>query len=355
MRLPALLLTITLMMAGPRSYPQPHLVVRKSPPGRGFRAPAAPYADSAVEVESILQAARQKFEVPLRPSRGKYLDAMMARFDLFDVFPSAPVPGHPGADPSKGRHPWERYPEFQSYPGSVEHFRVDEQKYIPPLNPFNLRSLICNFKAAQLPGVDAKLKEPYGEPIVYVQRNAPTVVTGEKRPPVTVVRLKPGGQRLNLKVGPLPWGLYVVRLIACPRGKGCPQRVARGPGIEMKINDGPKGEVNTYALRQRGTYNFYSMGRVFFRVESATPRAFEIDLGSHAESRVDLLVHNVDVHDRLYACAKRGQDRVRSHSPGSPQGPVGNSRRPADPEDRQGAPGRGTRRVRQEKPRLLGG
>ena len=86
-RLPALLLTITLMMAGPRSYPQPHLVVRKSPPGRGFRAPAAPYADSAVEVESILQAARQKFEVPLRPSRGKYLDAMMARFDLFDVFP----------------------------------------------------------------------------------------------------------------------------------------------------------------------------------------------------------------------------------------------------------------------------
>ena len=219
--------------------------------------------------------------------------------------PSAPVPGHPGADPSKGRHPWERYPEFQSYPGSVEHFRVDEQKYIPPLNPFNLRSLICNFKAAQLPGVDAKLKEPYGEPIVYVQRNAPTVVTGEKRPPVTVVRLKPGGQRLKLKVGPLPWGLYVVRLIACLEEKDVRSGLPEDLVLEMKINDGPKGEVNTYALRQRGTYNFYSMGEFFFRVESATPRAFEIDLGSHAESRVDLLVHNVDVHDRLYACAKR--------------------------------------------------
>ena len=284
-RLPALLLTIPLMMAHLRGSPQERLVVRKPPPGPGFPAPAAPDADSAAEVESTLQAARQKFEVPLRPSRGKHLDAMMARFDLFDVFPSAPVPGHPGADPSKGRHPWERYPEFQSYPGSVEHFRVDEQKYIPPLNPFNMMSLICNLEAAELPGVDANLKERYGEPIVYVPRNAPTVVTGEKRPPVTVVRLKPGGQRLKLKVGPLPWGLYVVRLIACLEEKDVRSGLPEDLVLEMKINDGPRGEVNTYALRQRGTYNFYSMGEFFFRVECATPRAFEIDLGSTPNPR----------------------------------------------------------------------
>ena len=178
--MPALLLTIILMMAGPRGYPQQHLVDGEPQPGGGFMASApaekpvaaTPYANSAAEVESTLQAARQKFEIPLRPSRGKHLDAMMARFDLFDVFPSAPVPGHPGADPSKGR-PVGALSGVPELPGFGEAFPRGQPEIHPPLNPFNMRSLICNYKAAELPGVDAKLTEPYGEPIVLCPETRP--------------------------------------------------------------------------------------------------------------------------------------------------------------------------------------
>ncbi len=243
-------------------------------------------------------------EAPERPSRGPYLDALMARFGMYDVFPATPVPGHPGADPDKGRPVWERYPQFQNYPGSVEHFRGENSKYIPSLNPFNRVSLVRNFKAVALPGTESA-RETYAEPIVYIPRFAPTVVTGERRDPVPVVRLKPGGARLRFEVGPLPWGIYVVRVIACLEEQDVRITHPEDLILEMSINDGPDGEVNTYALRQRGTYNFYSMGEFFFRVESETLRSFEIEIGSRPESAVDLLVHNVDVHDRLYATAKR--------------------------------------------------
>lgn len=244
-------------------------------------------------------------EAPARPSRGRDLDALMAHFHLYDVFPSEPLPGYPGADPAAGRPPWERYPEFQNYPGSVEHFRNENSKYIPSINPYNMRTLVRNFLAAELPGVAKEARESYAEPVVYVQRYAETVRTGQRRAPVPVVRLRPGGQRLKLSLDPLPRGLYVVRVVGCLEEKDVRADVPEDLILAMRINDGPDGAWNRYALRQRGTYNFYSMGEFFFRVETDSPRAFEVDLGSLPESKVDLLVHNVDVHDVLAELARR--------------------------------------------------
>ena len=234
-------------------------------------------------------------------------------------FPSEPVPGHPGASryaredegAERGPHEdgnlvWDK-PEYVSYPGSIEHFRNQNQKYIYPINPFNHRSLIKNFLAHELPGIDAKLVEEFAEPVHYVFRGEPGFVrTGQKRPPVKVVRIKPGGQRLKFELAPLPVGMYVVRLIGALETKDAgftPKDLI----IDMKINDRPDGTNSHYVLRQRGTDNFYSLGEHYFHVQDG--RRFDIDVGLHPDSEVDLLVHNVDVHDVLAECARKAGKR----------------------------------------------
>ena len=72
--------------------------------------------------------------------------------------------------------------------------------------------------------------------------------------------------------------------------------------VELKINDGPKGEVSDYVLRSRGIDNFYAAGEFFFHANDA--RVFHVEFGLHPDSQIDLLVHNVDVHDVLAECAK---------------------------------------------------
>ncbi len=221
-------------------------------------------------------------------------------------FPSTPIAGHPGAD-NKERPVWDK-PEFLNYPGSVEHFRVDGQRYIYPVNPYNHRTLVRNFKAVELPGVSATAREQFAEPVQYVLKGeAPAVKRpGETRPPVPVVRLRPGGPALRLAIGKLPISLYVVRVIAALETKDV-EDWPKDLILEMRINDGPDGSINRYVLRQRGTDNFYSLGEFFFHVEDG--RAFSAEVALHSDSAVDLLVHNVDVHDVLGECAKRAGKR----------------------------------------------
>ncbi len=227
--------------------------------------------------------------------------------DGMPLFPSSPVPGYPAAT-SAPYNGWDQ-PEYVNYPGSIEHFRVDKQAYTKPINPYNHRSLIKNFIAAELPGVPANLKETFAEPAQYVAKGGlpPIKRTGITRPPVPVVRLKPGGQRLDFRLDPQPIGLYVVRVIGAletkdVRDTGMPLDLV----LEMTVNDGPKGEVNRYIIRQRGTDNFYSLGEFFVRVNDDQKRPLEVSVALHPDSKVDLLVHNVDVHDELAECAKRG-------------------------------------------------
>lgn len=232
--------------------------------------------------------------------------ADVGKWDGMPLFPSTPVAGQPGVD-GKDRGAWAK-PELVNYPGSVEHFRIEGQRYLHPVNPCNFRTLVRNFRAVDLPGVASAAKEQFAEPVQYVLKGtAPAVLrTGDKRPPVPVVRLKPGGPMLKLDVGKLPVSLYVVRLIAALET----QDVADWPKdliIEMRVNDGPGGTVNRYVLRQRGTDNFYSLGEFFFHAEDE--RAFTVEVGLHPDSKVDLLVHNVDLHDVLGECARRAGKR----------------------------------------------
>src|SRR5262249_40878924 len=120
--------------------------------------------------------------------------------------------------------------------------------------------------------------------------------------PVSVVRLAPGGTRLRFHLDPLPTSTYIVRMIGVVE----PRDVLEYPKdliVDMTINDGPGGERSHYILRNRGTDNFYPVGEFYFRVVDGRP--FDVEVGVHAESQVELLVHNVEVHDVLAECARR--------------------------------------------------
>ncbi len=225
------------------------------------------------------------------------------------LFPAEPIPGQPGADHGVAeRRPWAQ-PQWVNYPGSVEHFRCDDQRYIWPINPYNHRSLIKAFPAPEMSGVRDAMRETWAEPVQFVQKGhqPPLIYTGQTRPPVPVVRLKPGGDRLAFTLPPLPTGLYVVRLVAAIESEhvvdNLPGTLPKDLILDLKINDGPEGAIRHYVLRQRGTDNFYSLGEFFFRVEDARP--WDASVGLHADSKIDLLVHTVDVHDALAECAKR--------------------------------------------------
>ncbi len=228
------------------------------------------------------------------------------------LFPAQPQPGYPGANAAEGRQP-NMYPQRLPYPGSVEHWLVWNPHYIMPIPPYNYRTLLKNFPAQQMEGVTDTMRGQWAEPIEFAQRAGEAVYTGGKRDPVPVVRLKPGGEQLHFTLDPLPTGMYAVRLIAAIESehlegwKEYPNDVI----ITMAINDGPEGEVRHYALRQRGTDNFYSLGEFFFHVEDA--RSWEVTLGLQEDSNVDLLVHNVDVHDILAETAKQAGKKRSIH------------------------------------------
>ncbi len=232
----------------------------------------------------------------------------VGRIGHMPKFPSQPVPGYPGATEGGDRAP-ASHPQLQPYPGAVEHYRVWDQHYIHPVPPFNYRTLLTNTPAIHMAGVTPDMRETWAEPVEFVQRTGPSVYTGDTRPPVPVVRLKPGGARLRFNLPPLPTGMYVVRLIAAipsDRVEGWEQSPP-DLVVGMTINDGPAGETRDYVMRQRATDNFYSLGEFYFHAEDARPWA--VSLGLHADSSVDLLVHNVDVHDVLAETAKRGGKR----------------------------------------------
>lgn len=251
----------------------------------------------AQETGPASAAAHQKDDPELARMAGKLVE-----MKGWPLFPSQPVSGYPGADSSAGRPPW-GYPEAANDPWAVEHFRIQEQKYLPPWNPFNRTTLVKNFLATELPNVDAKLKETFAEPVQYVTRNLPILRTGEKRPPVPVVRLKPGGQRLAFQME-LPIGMYVVRLIAAIEPKDVKEDAdPKELVLDLKVNDGLRGETSHYVLRQRATDNFYSLGEFYFH--AVEKRVFRIETGLHPDSKIDLLVHHVDVHDVLAPCARR--------------------------------------------------
>jgi len=228
--------------------------------------------------------------------------------------PAKPVPGHPGVDPAAGR-PVRGQPQLVSYPGSVEHYTPNSD-YLPRVNPYNPRTLVRNLVAIDIPGVDSSLKEKFAEPVQVLLPGEglwkEAIRTDERAAPVPVVRLKPKGQRLRFELGPLPTSLYVVRVIGALETDDVLE-YPKNLIVEMKINDGVTGGMSHYILRGRGTDNFYPVVQFFFHV--VDPRRFEVDIGLHPDSQVDLLVHNVEVHDELAECARLAGKRASLLAP----------------------------------------
>jgi len=247
---------------------------------------------------------------PMRPTPPERL-TLIGSAEGMALYPCEPVAGFPGMDPdpAKGRLP-RNTPMLQNYPGSVEMYMLSNG-YLPKVNPYNYRTLVRNFRAVDLPGVEAA-REMFAAPEQYLKPGGgqwtDVTRTGRLHPPVPVVRLKParggapGGPRLRFSFGPLPTSMYIVRVIGAIETANC-LPYPRDLIVEMQINDGPGGAVNRYVLRHRGTDNFYPVGEFFFHVTDR--RVFNVEIGLHPDSEIDLLVHNVDVHDVLGECAKR--------------------------------------------------
>lgn len=215
--------------------------------------------------------------------------------------------GYPGCfddlkEDGSAKYPIWGHPELLNYPGSIEHFRHYSIKYIPPINPYNQTTLVRNWRVEELAGLATA---EYAEPIYYVPMYNPPTFTGRFNAPVKVHHLKADGStRIEVELGKLPRGMYVVRTIAAI---DWPSRDWTGdpPALILSatLNDGPQGEVRTYTRRHRAVDQFYSVGEWYFH--AVDDRVMRFTVALDPESAVDLLVHNVDLHNPLAGCEEK--------------------------------------------------
>jgi len=216
-------------------------------------------------------------------------------------------PGYPGT--LAGQSKPEQQPEYELYPGSVEHWRCDNYKYLPFRSFFDRQSQIKNWVAdpkgdpehgyAALPG-SYKI-ERYAEPVYQVTRYKATN-TGKARKPVHVIRCSPGSPAFKLDLGELRPGMYVVRVIAAVETEKL--RSWREPiFVGMAVNDGITGEVNRYRIRIGYNDQFYSVAQLYFHAPEK--RAYQAEVYVDQGSTVDLLVHNISLDDVLAGTTRR--------------------------------------------------
>ncbi|MCY3019048.1 MAG: hypothetical protein NTW87_08470 [Planctomycetota bacterium] len=217
-------------------------------------------------------------------------------------------PGHPGCVPNPDK-PGEllyskdgQAPELQLYDGSVEHYRHYMFKYMPCRSLFDQQSLLRNWPAKDIAGVQAAQVESYAEPVFYVSRGGSGKDTGKRNKPLRVVRCKPGAPVLEVDLGELGPGLYAVRVIGAVEHEKI-ERHRRPLYLKATINDGAKGEESNYRLRLGYVEEFYSVCEVYFH--AGETRRFKVRLQVDAGSAVDLLVHNIDLHDVLAGTVRR--------------------------------------------------
>ena len=216
--------------------------------------------------------------------------------------------GHPGCLPHPDK-PGEllyskdgQFPELHVYAGSVEHYRHYMLKYMPCRSMFDRQSLLKSWLAKDIPGVQPAQVEQYAEPVFYVSRGGSGRDTGARNKPVPVVRCKPGAPVLELDLGALETGLYTVRVIGAVEQKSI-ERHRKPLYLKATLNDGPKGEENSYRLRLGYVEEFYSVCELYFH--AGETRRFTARLQIDSGSTVDLLVHSVDLHNALAGTVRR--------------------------------------------------
>ena len=96
--------------------------------------------------------------------------------------------------------------------------------------------------------------------------------------------------------------MCVLRVIGAIETKNV-TRVAKHLLFECTINDGPNGDVHHYLLRHRGHDTFRCVSEFYSHANDA--RTYQVEISLHPDSEIDLLCHNVGLHDVLAECAKR--------------------------------------------------
>ncbi len=212
-------------------------------------------------------------------------------------------PGHPGCLRGEAggftHSPEGQPPELELYPGSVEHFRAYWFKYCPVRSFFDRQSLLRNFPARELGGGRVEL---YAEPVYWVPRHSPPVFTGKFHRPVAVVRCAPRAPVFDLDLGPLPPGLYAIRIVGAVETKAL-ERHRKPLYVRAVVNDGTDGSESVYRIRLGYADEFYSVAEIYFHAPDH--RRYRAKIQVDAGSLVDLLVHNIDLHDVLAGCARR--------------------------------------------------
>ncbi len=195
--------------------------------------------------------------------------------------------------------PGGQHPQRQMYPDSVENFRYYWYHYLPVRNMFDRQSLLRNWLAEELA---ADRLEEYAAPVYHVPTWGFSRHVGKYNEPVPVTRTALGDPAFELDLGELDRGMYAVRIVGAVETEQV-ERHRKPLYIRMTVNDGLNGEQSSYRQRCGYVDEFYSFVEFFFHApEKRQYRAsLEIDHGS----MVDVLIHNIDLHDVLAGAERR--------------------------------------------------
>ncbi len=193
------------------------------------------------------------------------------------------------------------HPQLELYPGSVENFRYYWMHYVPARSFFDRQSLIRTVPAAEAAGLGPDAVEPYAAPLYYVGSHQ-YVHTGRFNAPVPVVRAGEQSPAFQLDCGELQPGLYAVRVIGAVEPEKIVQH--RLPlYMRLTVNDGLDGSEHIYRLRCGYVDEFYAVAEFYFHAPEA--RAYRASVAVDRGSMVDLLVHNIELHDVLAGTTRR--------------------------------------------------
>jgi len=233
----------------------------------------------------------------------------------YPLWPSIPVPGWPGVEvdeattyeklkgPGGGTATYGQ-PEFLAYPGAVHHIRHVYQRRISPYPLYNHKTLVKNFVMSKLPEYKGKCVE-FAEPVYYTPNLGPRMGTSKRRQETKVYPWKPGSDPIKLELGNLPRGIYVIRpIVAAPKvTKVEPPTLVR---FGLRINDdrSKKTTPRGYTLHSSVLDNFYAVQEFMFR-SWGDGRRFSAEIKLLQDSKTDLVLHNVDLHDHLASLPKK--------------------------------------------------
>ena len=233
-------------------------------------------------------------------------------------------PGWPGRDDGflKGKHGYNGphnwgWPEMIPYPDAVEHVRTYKQRYMPVYPLYNARTLVRRFRATEIPGIDKDRIIEYAEPVYYVPKYlAPAPADGRPSDvyktdkcnrPVPAVRFDAAHKPLELALGTLEPGAYVLRVIGATDDDRV-QIATRRLVIGFEVNDELGGGRTTYKKRCGVLSQFYSMAEFFFMAPEK--RDYQAKVWVDPSSRLPLYLDTIDLHDRFAEIANRAAKRM---------------------------------------------